>query len=93
MIQAVFTIGIVMTIVTVLLAIVLGKMKLNGYVLYYPFAALFIIGLLLLLFATILEKQDILGAGLGGWGLACLFSSAIGWIIATIVDAYEHSEA
>jgi len=93
MIQAVFTIGIVMTIVTVLLAIVLGKMKLSGYSLYYPFAALFIIGLLLLLFATILEKQDILGAGLGGWGLACLFSSSIGWIIASIVDAYQHSEA
>lgn len=93
MIQAVFTIGAVMTIVTVLLAIILGKMKLKGYVLYYPFAALFIIGLLLLLFATILEKQVILGAGLGGWGIACLFSSAIGWVIATIIDAYEHSEA
>lgn len=93
MIQAVLTIGTVMTIITVLLAIVLGKMKLKGYTLYYPFAALFIIGLILLLFATILEKQVFLGAGLGGWGIACLFSSAIGWIIATIIDAYEHVEA
>lgn len=91
MIEAVFTIGVVMTIITVLLAVVLARIKLKGYILYYPFAALFIFGLILLLFATILEKKVFLGAGLGGWGIACLFSSAIGWVIATVLDAYAHN--
>lgn len=91
MIQAVFTIGIVLTAIMVILGIILARQKLDGYILYYPFAAVFIIGLILLLFATILEKQVIMGAGLGGWGIACLFSSAIGWVIASVIDAYAHN--
>lgn len=93
MIQAVFTIGIALTVIMVILGVILARLKLNGFVMYYPFAALFIIGLLLLLFATILEKQVIMGAGLGGWGIAALFSSSIGWVIASVVDAYVHEEA
>lgn len=88
MIQAVFTIGIVLTIIMIVLGFILSKQNLGGYVLYYPFAAVFFIGLLLLLFATILERQIIMGAGLGGWGIACLFASAIGWVITSILDAY-----
>ncbi|HLS35494.1 MAG TPA: hypothetical protein VK061_04610 [Bacillota bacterium] len=94
MIQTVFTIGIIMTVITVILAIVLARMKLNGYTLYYPFAALFITGLILLLFATILgDRVHVFGtdAGLGGLGIACLFSSAIGWVIASVLDAYAHN--
>src|SRR5699024_2233138 len=62
--------------------------SLKGYTLYYPFAALFGIGLILLLFATILDKIVIAGAGIGGWGIASLFASAIGFIIAAILDTY-----
>lgn len=93
MIQAVFTIGIVLTVITVILSVVLGRASLKGYTLYYPFATLFGIGLILLLFATILDKTVIAGAGLGGWGIACLFAAAIGLIVATIVDTYKHHEA
>lgn len=89
MVQAVFTIGIVLTVICVVLAFILTRTPKQGFGLYYPFLALFIIGLLFLLFATILEKTVIMGAGLGGWGLACLFSSAIGFIIAAILDAYS----
>lgn len=88
MIQAVFTIGIILTVVMVVLSVILSKASLKGYTLYYPFAALFGIGLILLLFATILDKIIIAGAGLGGWGIACLFAAAIGFIIAAILDAY-----
>ena len=88
MIQAVFTIGIILTVIMVILSIVLAKASLKGYTLYYPFAALFGIGLILLLFATIIDKVEIAGAGLGGWGIASLFASAVGFIIAAILDAY-----
>lgn len=88
MIQSVFTIGIVLTVIAVILAFVLTRSPKQGYGLYYPFAALFLAGLFLLLFATILDKIVIMGAGLGGWGIACLFSAAIGFIIAAILDSY-----
>lgn len=88
MIQAVFTIGIVLTVITVVLAFALTRSPKQGFGLYVPFAALFFAGLLFLLFATILDKIVIMGAGLGGWGIACLFSAAIGFIVAAILDAY-----
>lgn len=89
MIQSVFTIGIILTGITVILGFVLTKVSFKGaYAVYYPFLALFGIGLILLLFATIIEKQVIMGAGLGGWGIACLFAAAIGLIVTSILDAY-----
>jgi len=91
MIQAVFTIGTVLTVIMVILGIILAKAKIDGYKIYYPFLAVFLIGLFFLLFATILERTWIMGAGLGGWGIACLFASSIGFIITTILDAYAHN--
>ncbi len=90
MIQAVFTIGIILTVVMIILSVILARASLPGYTLYYPFAAVFGIGLILLLFATILDKIVIAGAGLGGWGIACLFASAIGFIVSAILDTYTH---
>lgn len=88
MIQSVFSIGIVLTAITIILGFILAKSsKKSGYGIYYPFLALFGIGLFLLLFATILDKIVMLGAGLGGWGIACLFSAAVGLIVTSIVDA------
>lgn len=91
MIQSVIIIGLILTAVMVILGIVLSKVSFTGnFTVYYPFAALFGIGLILLLFATIIEKVTILGAGLGGWGIASLFASAIGFVITSILDAYAH---
>lgn len=91
MIQSVFTIGIVLTVIMVILGIILAKAKIKGFKIYYPFLALFLIGLFLLLFATILERTWIMGAGLGGWGIACLFAAAISFITTSIIDTYAHN--
>lgn len=92
MIQSVFIIGLVLTAVMIIVGVVLSKASLKGnYAVYYPFLTLFGVGLILLLFATIIEKVTILGAGLGGWGIACLFAAAIGLIITSILDAYAHN--
>lgn len=94
MIQSVFTIGIVLTVILVIVGFLLTRASLKGnYSVYYPFLAVFGIGLILLLFATIIEKIEIMGAGLGGWGIACLFSAAIALIVTSILDAYKSQEA
>lgn len=94
MIQSVFTIGIVLTVILIIVGFLLSKASLKGnYSIYYPFLAVFAIGLILLLFATIIDKIVIMGAGLGGWGIACLFAAAIGLIVTSILDAYATQEA
>lgn len=94
MIKSVIIIGLILTAVMVILGFVLTKASLSGnFTVYYPFLAVFGIGLILLLFATIIEKVTILGAGLGGWGIACLFAAAIGIVITSILDAYAQPEA
>lgn len=91
MIESVFMIGIVMTIAAVILGFILTRVNFKAtYAPYYPFFALFMAGLFLLLFATIVERTFILGAGLGGWGIACLFASSIGFIVTAILDTYRH---
>lgn len=88
MIQSVFMIGIVLTVILVILGFALSKASIKGnYTIYYPFMAVFGIGLILLLFATITERIWIMGAGLGGWGIACVFSSAIGFIVTAVLDS------
>lgn len=91
MIQSVFIIGIVMTVVAVIVGIILTRVDFKAtYAPYYPFIALFMVGLILLLFATIVERTFLLGAGLGGWGIASLFAAAIGFIVTAILDSYRH---
>lgn len=90
MIKAVFTIGIVLTVIMIVLGFILARGKNEGFGMYIPFLTLFIIGLLLLLFATILERTWFMGAGLGGWGIACVFAAAISFITTTLVDTYAH---
>lgn len=91
MIFSVFVIGISLTAVMVVLAFVLTRASFKGdFTVYYPFLGLGAIGLFLLLFATITEKTEFLGAGLGGWGIACLFATAVGLIITSILDANAH---
>lgn len=94
LILSVLIIGLILTGVSVVLAFVLGKVAIKStYGAYIPFALLFFVGLVLLLLATIVDKVNIMGAGFGGWGIACLFAAAIGFIITSIMDAYAHSEA
>jgi hypothetical protein len=94
MIQSVFTIGIILTVVVLILSIILLKATpKEKYIGYIPAIASFAVGLILLLFATILEKADIMGAGFGGWGIACLFAAAIGFIITAVADSFQNANA
>ncbi|MFA1821920.1 hypothetical protein ACDX78_17345 [Virgibacillus oceani] len=94
MIQSVFIIGIILTVISVALGLAAlkatGKEKFTGY---YPLAALGIIGILLVCAAPIVGKVEMMGAGLGGWGIAAMFAAAIGFIVTSLVDSYSNVKA
>lgn len=92
-IEATLKIGAVLVpAVLILSLIVLKATPKDKYAGYFPGFISFMAGLFLLLFATILERTFILGAGLGGWGIACLFAGVISMMITAIVDAYGQPE-
>ncbi|MGJ9457708.1 hypothetical protein [Oceanobacillus sp. CF4.6] len=94
MIQAVITIGAILTALTVVGGIALVKMtRKESHSPYYPNIFLVIVGLLLLAVASLAPKVDLLGAGFGGWGIAALFAAAIGFVITSIMDAYRNVNA
>lgn len=87
MIQAVLTIGAILTAALLLVSIILVKVTpKTSYVAYFPGFLFFGAGLILLLFATLLDRIWIMGAGLGGWGIACLFAAATSLIVAAVID-------
>lgn len=93
MIQATLTIGAVLTVALLILSIILVKVTpKKSYAAYFPGVIFFAAGLILLLFATILDRIWIMGAGLGGWGIACLFAAAISLMVAVIFDTYRQEE-
>lgn len=88
MIGTVFTIGAILAVIAIILGVVLIKTTSKAaYTGYIPGAAFGAIGLIFLLIAT-LAKVEFMGAGLGGWGIACLFAAAISFIITSTVDAF-----
>jgi len=88
-VQSVVTIGAVMTVIMIALGYILLKASgKNPYLPYIPGMVVFAAGILLIVIATIAGKIEIMGAGLGGWGIACMFSAAIGMIITAIIDTY-----
>ncbi|HLQ71469.1 MAG TPA: hypothetical protein VK142_06675 [Bacillota bacterium] len=85
MVQSVFIIGAVMLVITLVLNIIFLKaFSKSTYACYYPSMVFSLSGLLFLLVATY-EKIEVLGAGMGGWGIAFLFASAIGFIVTSIL--------
>ncbi|HLR71877.1 MAG TPA: hypothetical protein VK085_10670 [Pseudogracilibacillus sp.] len=94
MIQATLTIGIVLTVALLILSLILVKVtSKKSYATYVPGLIFFAAGLILLLFATIIDRIWIMGAGLGGWGIACLFAAGISLMITAIFDAYRQETA
>lgn len=78
-----------MTVIMIALGFILLKTPgKNPYMPYIPGMIVFPGGILLIVIATIAGKIEIMGAGLGGWGIAFLFASAIGFIITAIIDSY-----
>jgi len=90
MIQATLTIGVVLTAALLILSIILVKVTpKKSYASYYPGFVFFAAGLILLLFATIWDRIWVMGAGLGGWGIACLFAAGITLMVTAIFDTYR----
>lgn len=94
MIQSVLTIGAILVPALLIISIILMKATSSTkYVGYFPAFLSFATGLILLLFATIIEKTVIMGAGLGGWGIAFLFAGAVSSLIVSVMDAYAQVDA
>lgn len=93
MIQAVLTIGAILTAALLIVSLVLVKTTpKNSYIAYFPGFIFFGAGLILLLFATLFDRIWVMNAGLGGWGIASLFAAVISMIVAAIVDAYRQGQ-
>ncbi|HLR59453.1 MAG TPA: hypothetical protein VK094_03155 [Pseudogracilibacillus sp.] len=94
MIQSVLTIGAVLVPALLIISIILIKATSKAkYIGYFPALLSFAAGLVLLLFATIIDKTVIMGAGLGGWGIAFLFAGAVSAIVTSVLDAYAQVDA
>lgn len=90
MIQATLTIGIVLTVALLIISLILVKATpKTSYISYFPGFIFFAAGLILLLFATILDRIWVMGAGLGGWGIACLFAAGVSMMVTAIVDSFQ----
>lgn len=93
MIQATLAIGAVLTVVLLIVGFILLKATpAKSYATYIPGFVFFGAGLILLLFATILDRIWIMGTGLGGWGIASLFAAAISLVVLAVFDAYRQVE-
>lgn len=94
MIKSVIMIGAILVPVLLILSVVLLKATpKTKYIGYFPGFIGFAAGLFLLLFATILDKIEIMGAGLGGWGIALLFAATISLVVTSIFDAYAQPDS
>lgn len=94
MVETVITFGAILTAITALISIFLVRMtSKESYAGYYPNVFLTLVGLLLILVASIAPKVDFGGAGFGGIGIACALSGAIGFLIASVMDSYKNAEA
>lgn len=94
MIQSVITIGAILTVIVLAISIVLVKVTpAKSYASYFPGIIFFGSGLILLLMATLTERIHLFGleAGLGGWGIACLFAAVISMIVTSIFDSYRNA--
>ena len=89
MVQSVLLLGAAFTALVLIINIVLLKGNKNSYACYYASIFFVIVGLLLLAVASVAPKVDLLGAGFGGWGIASLFAAAIGFVVTSILDAYQ----
>src|SRR5699024_12671982 len=86
-IYATLMIGAVLTVAFLIISVILVKATPEkSYASYFPGIALFGVALILLLLATIIDRITIMGAGLGGWGIACAFASAVSLMVTVVFD-------
>jgi len=91
MAQSVLTVGIILAAVLVVLSLIVLKAtpkdKFAGYI---PAIIVALVGFGFL-FTSTFVNTEFLGAPLGGWGIASLFSAAIAFILTSITDAYANA--
>ncbi|RKQ35643.1 hypothetical protein [Oceanobacillus halophilus] len=93
MIQSVLTIGGILAFVAFVLSLLLVKATpKEKYTAYIPAFLLAIVGFAFV-FTSGFADNELMGAPVGGWGIACLFSAAIGFIFTSIFDAYQNANA
>lgn len=94
MIQATFLIGGILTAAILVISVLAVRLTpAKSYIGYFPGFISFGAGLILLLLATLFDRIWIAGAGLGGWGIACLFAGAISLMVAAAVDTARQPQA
>lgn len=85
MIASVFVIGAVILVITLILNLIFLKaFSKSTYAPYYPSMVFAVSGGVFLFIATF-EKIEVFGAGMGGWGIACMFASAVGFIVTSVL--------
>lgn len=96
MIESTFVIGAVLTVIVLIVSIILVKVTpAKSYTTYIPGILFFGSGLILLLFSTLFDRIKPFGfeAGLGGWGIACLFAAIISLIVTATLDSFRQTRA
>ncbi len=94
MFQSVLTIGAILAVAVVAVSLILLKAtSKESYTGYFPGILIGLTGLVFLMLASVIGKVEIMGAGLGGWGIASLFAAAIGLIITALTDTYANVKA
>ncbi|WP_156292023.1 hypothetical protein [Oceanobacillus salinisoli] len=89
MIESVLTIGGILAFIAFVVSLLLVKATpKDKYIAYLPGFLLAAAGLIFVLAASFVNVE-MMGAPLGGWGIACLFSAAISLIFTSIFDAYQ----
>ncbi|RLL46748.1 hypothetical protein D8M04_05970 [Oceanobacillus piezotolerans] len=93
MLEPVATIGSILTFIVFLIGLVgVRASSKQTDAVYYPSFFLAVCGLTFLAIASMVNKE-FLGAPLGGWGIACMFSAAIGFILTSMFDVYKNSKS
>lgn len=93
MISATFTIAAILTAVLLIVSLILVKATpVKSYLTYFPGIISFAAGLILLLFATLIDRIWVMGAGLGGWGIACLFAAGVTLMVIVVFDSFRQVE-
>ncbi|APC49214.1 hypothetical protein [Virgibacillus halodenitrificans] len=94
MASSVIIIGAILAAIVIIVNLVVSKAtskeKFTGY---FPSVIVALAGFAFLFMAPIVEKVDMMGAGYGGWGIACLFAAALGFIITSLVESYANVKA
>ncbi|MDY0405006.1 hypothetical protein P5G51_005960 [Virgibacillus sp. 179-BFC.A HS] len=92
MVGPVVAIGAVMLVILVLLGFALLKASAKAvYLAYFPLIVIFICGVIMVVMPKMTGKVEMLGAGLGGWGISFLFASVVAGLLTPILDVYLRS--